>query len=686
MISYLDNIDSAKKMIYAFYALGVLFVFKVIYPAVSDTNITLWVLNELIVFTSFFVLSFSFDEYLGSISNYPITIILTAGILTGLLFVIVTVISVIFAEDVSYFDSAGVISNIVITLFSFLIAASGIFILMAYKGLFYLRQKKDPASFYYTMIIFFILSGISTSLKEIDAGMNYVHDAIFVVTILLILVNSVRVAWIAFLLKKQKITLLGISIIICALSGITFSSTLSGSVFYEILFRFSPGLTNILNLIMIYGCIYFGVVFFTALFHLPTAEAFDRKAQEVSSMMDLGKLITQVFDFRELAETITTTTTKVSNSDSAWLVLQNSEALDLVSVNGIGYLEADALANAVCNTENRDLTEPVILAPAALRNYQSKNPNLNFYKSLSVAPLKVHGKVSGYLFAARSRDVPYDEEDKKAISAFADYAALAVENAKLIQESIEKERMEKELDVAREIQYKILPRETPKCETLDISALFIPAFEVGGDYYDFFCLGDKKLGFVIADVSGKGISAAFVMAEVKGIFESLSQLNLRPAEILRRVNEILKKSLDKKTFVTAIYGIIDTNTGILNFSRAGHTPTLIRQNGTVQKLTPPGLGLGFDGGINFNDSIKELEIKLNFNDIVILYTDGITESQNELNEEFGLNRLEKILEEDNSASIDRLSNKIMTEVTTFSSGKSQHDDITLVIFKWISKN
>jgi serine phosphatase RsbU (regulator of sigma subunit) len=307
------------------------------------------------------------------------------------------------------------------------------------------------------------------------------------------------------------------------------------------------------------------------------------------------------------------------------------------------------------------------------------------FKSIVAAPLKVHENIRGYLFAARQGkgEYPFDEEDKKSIGAFADYAAIALENAKLIKESLEKERLEKELEVAREIQYKILPHDTPDFPKLEISSLFVPAFEVGGDYYDFFDLGEGKLGFVIADVSGKGISAAFIMAEVKGIFESLSRMFSSSKELLSKVNDTLKGSLHKKDFVTAIYGIIDTKENKLNYARAGHTQLMFIRNQKTELLKPAGIGLGLDFTGNFFDSLEEEEIELEDNDLLVLYTDGITESKNEYNEEFGYERFQEAIIDNIEKDLEDMSNSIMQKLTVFSKDNSQHDDITLVIFRYL---
>ena len=292
---------------------------------------------------------------------------------------------------------------------------------------------------------------------------------------------------------------------------------------------------------------------------------------------------------------------------------------------------------------------------------------------------------SGAIIVAKKNSSIFNDEDVNAINTFSDYATVAIDNARLLEESIEKERLEKELDVAREVQKKILPLKHPEYKNLDISSVFIPAFEVGGDYYDFFEISPAKLGFVIADVSGKGISAAFIMAEVKGIFESLSKTITKPRDILISANQILKRALDRSSFVSASYGIIDIEKEILTISRAGHCPAILIRDGKTQILKSSGIGLGLNFSEHFDNSLDETEINLNEEDLIVLYTDGITEAKNTSMEDFGLNNFEKILIENSQLTPDEIANKVIREVTVFSQSHSQYDDITLVIFKWKSK-
>jgi serine phosphatase RsbU (regulator of sigma subunit) len=391
--------------------------------------------------------------------------------------------------------------------------------------------------------------------------------------------------------------------------------------------------------------------------------------------------MSQVFDFEELSETITNTTLKVSNSDAAWIVIKEDKKTELHSIIGLGIIDANIISDFLIKNNLLSKTD-VNVTDLTVFDKKFKLPKT--IKSIVSAPLSVHNSNKGFLFAARKTSRVFEEEDSKPVGTFAGFAAVALENAKLLEESIEKERLEKELDVAREVQYKILPQKNPDYKNLELSSLFVPAFEVGGDYYDFFCIDEHKLGIVIADVSGKGIEASFIMAEVKGIFSALSKLYQNPKDLLTMANSILENSISKKNFVTAIFGIVDTEKETFKFARAGHSPLIYYNGKTVKRLVPRGMGLGLDYTSKFENTLKEMEIKLNNNDIITLFTDGINESVNENFEEYGYKRLEDIIKVNSELSVEDLSNKVMKSVSTFSMNNSQHDDITLVLFKWKS--
>lgn len=669
-----------EKLEKSLFAFVLLVLFKFLFPLVD--NSILVILNDFLIYSTLGLAFIFFNEITSSKTDNPIPLVLNIGILSAILFFITSLSSVIFDKIENIEEVNGIIYTIVSLLISVTFIAFVIYILSALQTLYFLRQKRVTENHFIRMLFVLLLASFAGTLSKLNPDLTFVEKSFFVVSIVLITFNSFRVSWIAFLSKRQKIFLLFISIIMSGLFVLNFAMFSETNIIEQIVFYFSPGVRVFYILIMLYGAIYFGIVFFTTLFHLPTAGAFDQKREEITSLIDLSKLMTQVLDFKELADSLTEATNNVCNSDSAWIVIKNNDEHELISVSNIGYLEAEGISQSLLKELELPLTDVLTLNRKLIKVKLQNDVRTYVFQSIIIAPLKVHNSINGYLFAAKRQKYKFDKDEIKAIGAFADYAALAIENAKLIKESLEKERMENELEVARNIQSKLLPDENPSCEQLEVDALFVPAFEVGGDYYDYFKLDEDILAFVIADVSGKGVSASYIMAEVKGIFESLSQVIINPKELLIKTNDILGRSLDKNIFVTALYGVIDIKNGRVNFARAGHMPLLVCSRGELKEYLPKGIGLGLDFTNKFNSNIDNMEIKLNNDDILILYTDGVTESQNIDNVDFGLGRLKSVIEANCDGELSNITKNIFREVSLFSEEKQQHDDLTLVLFKW----
>ncbi len=638
-----------------------------------------------IIFISLFLLLMLIN-YQNKQAAVPLSLVMNLGILNAVAFLVITFAAVITSsllDNVNQMISnPGLVYGIVSILYVLIFIGYFAYVIIVLRHLFFLNQIKNAGIYFNTMIVFFIMAALSSHFF-VSESLSFIENTFLIVSVLLMIFNSVRISWIAFLSKKEKVYLLILSVVISILFAVNLGNTSSDSIHSQVLDSFSPSINSFLTTVMLYGVIYFFVLFFTTLFHLPTAEAYDRKAQEVSSLQYFSKLITEVLDFNDLAETVTDITIKVSHSNAAWILWRDGDQFTTLANKNIGYVDSEKLNKIILNNiafEKINLTRTI-----SLTDEHAKEGQPALFELLSVSPIRSQGVVKGLLVAAKNEGKFFTKDDLSAVETFSDYASVAIENAQLLEESIEKERLEKELDVAREIQKKILPDKEPSYDKLQISSVFIPAFEVGGDYYDFFELEDKKLAFVIADVSGKGISAAFVMAEVKGIFESLSKTNEKPKDILIRANEILKSTLDSKTFVSAAFGIIDLQKENLSIARAGHCPVLLLRDKKTIQIKPSGIGLGLIDTEYFKENMEEFEIELKNNDTIILYTDGITEAKNDKLEDFGEAYFKNILLECSDFTALELSNKIIKEVTLFSQNYSQYDDITLVIFKFESR-
>ena len=256
----------------------------------------------------------------------------------------------------------------------------------------------------------------------------------------------------------------------------------------------------------------------------------------------------------------------------------------------------------------------------------------------------------------------------------------------LLHQAAEKKRLENELRLARQIQMSLLPRDPTSVPGLSVTAVCRPAREVGGDYYDFIGLGERRLGLLVADVSGKGTSAALYMAELKGLVLSLGHTYESPRQLLIEANRILAGALDSRSFITMLYAVIDLEAGTLTYARAGHTPLIYAsQDGgrrVVRVLAPDGLVLGLHGfERHFAELLEEHQMAVRPGDVAVLFTDGVTEAMNEQDDMFGEERLARLLEDDAGDSSDVLHERILRDVDAFVGTADQHDDMTMVLLR-----
>jgi len=553
--------------------------------------------------------------------------------------------------------------------------------LVIFRHLFFLKQSKNLNIYFNAMLIFIALT-VATSFTSEKRFTDYefIQITFYVVATILMFMNSLKISWIAFLKKRQKRQLLLISVMMIALLIIYLSVSSDQSGFNNLLSGFSHAFYRFNNLITVYGIIYFGVLFFTTLFHLPTAEAFDRRTKEISSLQYFSKLINQVFDAKELSDTISDLALDVSGANASWLFLFGDKNRT-EGIKGTGFVTAEKVTAFL--TSKHDLTTVKRILMLDLKEFYRSEMTDEQYSFVYVVPMISYSRTHGMLILLKKDAVEYDDEERNIIQTFADYASVAIENSYLLQESIEKERLEKEFDVAREMQQKILPASLPVIKGYEIAAVFIPAFEVGGDYYDFFSLPNGMTGFVIADVSGKGISAAFVMAELKGILESFATMKFTPKEILVEANKVLQKVLDRRVFITAVYGIFNPETGEFTIARAGHCPVLHKSDTGITERVPQGFGLGMNFTGLFEEKLVEECFVLSEGEQIVLFTDGVNEMKNEIMKDFGTERLKSLVLSENNGSVNNLASRIVKDLTEFAGSKPQHDDITLVILKRI---
>lgn len=305
------------------------------------------------------------------------------------------------------------------------------------------------------------------------------------------------------------------------------------------------------------------------------------------------------------------------------------------------------------------------------------------YGFTSILPIRHKDKLYGIAcLGEKLSETPIDSEDFHLVLSFLNQSVIILENIKLYQDLAARERMKHELELARRIQISSLPQNLPKLENLKIAAKTIPAFEVGGDFYDFINLKENGVTVIIGDVSGKGASAALYMSKVQGIIRTLSEFDLSPKELLCKTNKLLYNHIEKNAFISVLIAKIYQNENKIVVARAGHLPLFVYSNTErrVLELKPKGIILGATSDEFFTSNIEETELYYNKDDIFIFVSDGAIETRNE-NDEFGIERLKALIAHFKYLEPEDLIEQILIEIYRFSGKKYFDDDLTIVAIK-----
>jgi sigma-B regulation protein RsbU (phosphoserine phosphatase) len=344
-------------------------------------------------------------------------------------------------------------------------------------------------------------------------------------------------------------------------------------------------------------------------------------------------------------------------------------------------LKQDKPLMEIIRREKRELTKYDVLEDPKYRavsescaaDFASLNASL-------IVPLVYQNQVIGSLnLGEKKSGKAYNREDIELLRTIASQGAVAIENARLFQENLEKQRMEEELNIARDLQMSMLPSVCPQIEGFTITATSIPAREVGGDFYDFIEMGKDRLGLVVGDVTGKSVSGALIMAASRSVFRMLSEEQLTVGEIMTRANRRTKKDIKKGMFVALIYAVLNLKDRVLSFCSAGQTHPMHFSAETGRAMLLETKGDKFPLGILEESDYQETQIALKPGDKVIFYTDGIVEAMNEQKEIFGFERLLDVIQGAASSNADSLLKEILDRVNEFASGAEQHDDLTLIV-------
>ncbi|MFC1733982.1 PP2C family protein-serine/threonine phosphatase [candidate division KSB1 bacterium] len=586
-------------------------------------------------------------------------------------------------------------NTVFISFVIYLVLLLSVYIFIQLYGLVLIKRKKRTKTLlwalYASLLVYLVFCSFTrkdpfaAGYQASDSLLQSIAFDLGFLTIFFMVMNSYRNAWISYLNKQQKILCLIIGIML-AVSLIT-AGQLTGNVMLLYLQSHSLSAAIFFNMTGFFLLIYMVLAIISLLLHLPSAGVFDKKVRQLTSLFRISSAVATMLQYDRLLLLAANQTLEVVEADSAWLMMRQKDSGSF-ALSASSNISA-SLRTLIKSREFEEVTTEITKLKKAcvyntLRNQSAlpldKETRRSGSSLIGVPLISPARGVFGILYAYKGMDYAFDHEDSAVMESFANQTSAAIDNSRLLDESLEKERLQQELNVAREIQLKLLPKEIPVIsEEVLIEAVSVPAHEVGGDYYDFVQLDEHLWGIYVGDVSGKSVSAALYMAEIKGFIQSLARLYHSPLKLLQRVNETLYANIDRRSFISFLAVVIDMKKKKAVFTRAGHTPLgyYDPELGRWSMLQPKGMGLGLDKGPIFNKITEEKTVDFKPGCVLFLYTDGVTEIFNKEGEEFGEERLLEILERCNDNSADTYCDVIMNEINSYSH-KSKPDDITMV--------
>jgi sigma-B regulation protein RsbU (phosphoserine phosphatase) len=408
-------------------------------------------------------------------------------------------------------------------------------------------------------------------------------------------------------------------------------------------------------------------------------------------LLDITKKISRSLDLQEVLNQVMDTLDSLIPYDAAGIfvvkcvddsIAGTAEEPCVFEAEAVRGYDIEELTNLHLKLGEGLIGQVALTSEPIISSDVRKNPNYinarSQTRSEMVAPIISNTEVIGVFDLESDEFNAYSEDDLQVLMLLASQVAIIIEKVMLHEHLIEKKRLEGQLEVARQVQLELLPAKDPQLEGYDISAYNFPTEEVSGDYYDWVRIYDDQIGLVIADVSGKGVPAALLMAFLRASLRAATHIGYSPHISMAKVNFLLWESIERNQFVTAFYGILDVTNKTLTYTNAGHNPPiLLKQNGDVSFMNRGSVPLGMFRDTRYHDYYLTTEP----GDLLVLYTDGVTEAQNEKEEEYGRDRLAQAVRSNHQLGARELIAALHTEVLEWTGGRGATDDVTFFVIK-----
>lgn len=506
-----------------------------------------------------------------------------------------------------------------------------------------------------------------------------------IVSAVMSLLNAPRLPWLQTLPLNKKLRLLWLAG--CA----TFASILMIVVYVQpdTVFSVSTatlvgGLNVTFGMMMIIALVVFLRLISSVLIALPNSTIVDRRSLEIESLASLARLMAESASTEDVLARTTELAVRVTQAHGAWAEMGSGSDTNIVATQHVhpDYIRS-LHQNASLQNVIGQATESVVID--SLADY-GVDARMIAIRSLVIVPIFIDGQRSATLVAFMTADYGFHPDDHRLLSAFGDIISIAIEQSRLYASVRERQRLQNEADVAREIQTSLLPHIHPTVRGFDLYGVMIPASEVGGDYFDYVRFADGSLGIVIADVAGKGIPAALYMATLKGAVLAEAREATSPADLLYRLSLTLSGQMERRSYITMSCVQIRPFDATVVYARAGHSPMILRRTSGVAILRPKGVAIGLLSPDEFRAHLEECSLELESDDVCLLTTDGVTERRNAAMKEVGYSAIsETLVNADMKTSHDVVA-AIQQRLREHAQGAEAHDDVTIVAIRAVHES
>jgi len=513
------------------------------------------------------------------------------------------------------------------------------------------------------------------------------YEFILGLFVLVGLVLSGNMKWVAYLNFRQKWT--GLLLLLLTIFYLFYIFLTSGSIINSLGDQHIVGIDHTYHIfilsLMIFVSLYSIFSFLVILFNLPTTSVFEQKLEEVVNFQRISQSIQTEQNEESVYNILLETSVSTVFADAAWLEITGNNEQHRIYTYEISDKEARDIIEHLAKRNVKGLLDQ---SPDKTRNLSKHLASLkgSRFRSILAYPIYVKGENIGTLALLKELPEGFNKEMNKIVSTFANQAGISIENFRLMEEALQNERYKEELKIAKTVQKSLLPQMLDQGKDFEVAAFSESADEVGGDYYDTLKINENQTALIIADVSGKGTTAAFHMSQMKGIFHSLAQGCMDPNEFMIRANQALIHCLERGSFISAIFFLIDSEHKVVKYARAGHCPVLYysKKDDNTFYLKDKGVALGMVRNHSYKEFIQQKEFAYSAGDIMLLYTDGITEAKNQRNEQFGNDQLAEVLAEVKDKDPKAIQDFLIKRLYDFSGTDNIDDDYTTLIVRFKS--